>query len=442
MDQILYQYEINPTTWVYVSSMMTIGIYFKFGRFWSVRNLDLLALIALAPGLLLVQHGADTEAFGYAWLFALGVFWLVRLLADPMMVRRPLLEPNLSPGGLTFMCVSLLVFLMTNVITAEMTPNDLQGAQRLDEVLSRQSATADDGALDAHGPGYPLLHLLARVPNSALLEVDETLPQAQSELMFHTATARTMAILSHLAIVFGIMFIGYRHFGNLRMGIAAAALYLLLPCTAQMVGRVDHVLPAALLVWAIASYRRPLLSGMLIGLAAGAIYYPIFLLPLWISFYWQRGLVRFLCGVAAMLALLTATLVLTSADSAAFWGQVSQMFGFSGLSERPTDGFWHFNEPAYRIPIVATFCALCLSMAIWPAQKNLGTLLSCSAAVMLGTQFWHAPSGGLYVAWYLPLLLLTVFRPNLEDRVALSVLGAGWFARRRTQPIRGIVRAA
>jgi len=81
-------------------------------------------------------------------------------------------------------------------------------------------------------------------------------------------------------------------------------------------------------------------------------------------------------------------------------------------------------------------------MAIWPAQKNLGTLLSCSAAVMLGTQFWHAPSGGLYVAWYLPLLLLTVFRPNLEDRVALSVLGAGWFNKRKVSPIRGVVRAA
>ena len=35
------------------------------------------------------------------------------------------------------------------------------------------------------------------------------------------------------------------------------------------------------------------------------------------------------------------------------------------------------------------------------------------------------------MAWYLPLVLLTIFRPNLEDRVALSVLGEGWFPRRR-----------
>jgi hypothetical protein len=30
------------------------------------------------------------------------------------------------------------------------------------------------------------------------------------------------------------------------------------------------------------------------------------------------------------------------------------------------------------------------------------------------------------MAWYLPLFLLTVFRPNLEDRVAASVVGEGW----------------
>ena len=65
-------------------------------------------------------------------------------------------------------------------------------------------------------------------------------------------------------------------------------------------------------------------------------------------------------------------------------------------------------------------------------QKNLGTLLSCSAAVMLATQFWHPNEGGMYMAWYLPLLLLTLFRPNLEDRVALSALSEGWFRWRKS----------
>ena len=86
--------------------------------------------------------------------------------------------------------------------------------------------------------------------------------------------------------------------------------------------------------------------------------------------------------------------------------------------------FQRYTQPTVR------FASLSSSLAIWPAQKNLGTLLSCSAAVMVATQFWHGYGGGMYMAWYLPLLLLTIFRPNLEDRVALTVLGEGWLPRR------------
>ncbi len=74
---------------------------------------------------------------------------------------------------------------------------------------------------------------------------------------------------------------------------------------------------------------------------------------------------------------------------------------------------------------------MCVTMIFWPAQKNLGSLLSCSAAVMLGTQFWKAYEGGTFMAWYLPLLILTIFRPNLEDRVALSTIGEGWMKWRK-----------
>ena len=41
------------------------------------------------------------------------------------MVRRPLLEPNLSASGLTFTGVALLVFLMANVMTTKINESDL-----------------------------------------------------------------------------------------------------------------------------------------------------------------------------------------------------------------------------------------------------------------------------------------------------------------------------
>ncbi|MEX2118903.1 MAG: hypothetical protein WD847_04770 [Pirellulales bacterium] len=434
MDQFLYKYHMTLTTWVYLSSLLTIAIYFKFSRLWSMRNFDLLTLVALAPGLLLIDHGGQVEYWGYVWLFAVGGVFLLRLLIDPRMVRRPLLEPNLSTGGLTFIAASLLVFLMVNVITKIPTEDDLEGPRRLAAMLSRTEADPDDKSLAWHGPGYPLLFLIPSITTQPMVPKDPAVSEDDGRYMIHAATARTMAILSHLAVVIGMVMIGVWHYDNIRTGIAAATLYLLLPYTAQMTGRVDHVLPAALLVWAVAAYRKPLISGMLLGLATGAVYYPCFLLPLWIAFYWQRGLMRFSVGFLSMLAVLVAALGLTSSSLQQFWTQMGLMSGWTIFSSPADKGFWFFHEAAaaYRIPVITAFVALCASFALWPTPKNLGTLLSCSAVVMLGTQYWNVPGGGVQIAWYLPLLLLTVFRPNLEDRVALATLGESWFARRRT----------
>jgi hypothetical protein len=441
MREILFEYQLNPTTWVYLSSLMIIGIYFKFHRFWSVRNLDLIALIAYAPGLLLMSRGLEQSApgleqMGCVWLFAVNGFFLVRLLLDAMMIRRPLLEPNLSTSGLTFTCAALLLFLMANIVTAKLTESDLAGAQRLEQILARQETPAGKSDLSYHGPGYPLFYLFASFANRAFVSVDKTDNEQWTRTRFEDATARTTAILAHLALVMGMVLIGYRHFGNIHTGVAAASLYLLLPYTAQMTGRVDHVVPAALLVWAVAAYRRPLVAGILLGLAAGVIYYPLFLLPLWCGFYWRRGVLRFVFGVLLALVILVASLAMTAGSLQSLLSQLEHMFGWMNPLEANLLGFWQYHESAYRIPVLAAFVVICASLALWPAQKNLGTLLSCSAAVMLGTQFWHAHYGGIYMAWYLPLLVLTIFRPNLEDRVALSTVGELWFRFRRPRPAR------
>jgi len=48
--------------------------------------------------------------------------------------------------------------------------------------------------------------------------------------------------------------------------------------------------------------------------------------------------------------------------------------------------------------------------------------------VVVATQFWYSHQGGVYLLWYLPLLLLVVFRPRLAS-VQSSVFdpGAGWY---------------
>jgi hypothetical protein len=501
MSEILFQYvKVYPTTWVYLSSLLMLGLFFKFGRFWSVRNLDLILLILLAPGLLLVETGRgqaagalareaapaeeasspsadaepaadqvalvaadDAEAadaadaaigaaevaptvdvgvtkelqrarslelLGYYWLFAAGGLLLVRLLLDPTMVRRPLLEPNLTIGGLTFIGCSLFVFLMANVITSRTTQDDLVGPKAADQLLHRRAAE-ERPARPEFGPGLSVIYLLPNISTMTLREGGFQ-TEAEERINGYAIAAKAVAILSHLAVVLGIILIGHWHFNNLKMGIGAAVLYLMLPYTAQMTGRVPHVLPAALLVWAVLCYRRPLWAGAFIGLAVGVIYYPLFLLPLWTGFYLRRGAMRFLAGVVVTLALVAFSLVFVSTDLPSFWGHLKHMFGLWPPQMDNLGGIWGLAwDPWYRITVLAAFFALAFSLALWPAQKNLGTLLSCSAAVMVGVQFWHGHGGGMYMAWYLPLLLLTIVRPNLEDRIAVSVLGDGWFTRRQ-----------
>jgi len=388
-----------------------------------------------------IKNSIHIERLGFLWLFAIGTIWLVRLLLDPTMVRRPLLEPNLTTGGLVFLGASLFIFLMANVWASPRSRAEPQGS-----VAAIRELAATDGErippdLESdrmrRGPGYALLNLVPTIPTMPL--VAEGMP-ASPQQRTRAIVAKVITVLCHLAVVLGIVAIGYWHFGNTKTGVGVATLYLMLPYTAQMTGHIDHVIPAALLVWAILCYRRPLTAGMLIGVATGLVYYPLFLLPLWVSFYWRRGLMRFAAGVVFTLSGMAISLAFI--PRASYWENLQQMFGLWLPRQDGLQGIWGLGwDPVYRIPVLAAFFALSFTFAIWPPQKNLGTLLSCSASVMVATQFWHGYGGGLCMGWYLPLMLLTVFRPNLEDRVALAVLGEGWSRWRTPGAIQGFKAA-
>ena len=566
---LLYYKRPDPTTWVYLSSFLTIGLYFVFHRFWSIRNLDIVLLLLLAPGLLMVHEGrrrhlremesgeiadratsqpnpdahivptplrkgqlktaeepankelsvnesrivgvllastatpstatpstatpstatpstatpstatpstatptveaasarepipsagpipiaepnplpsiqeetklplvtnpdalderlesttldpdqseSDAELSakhlqltGFVWLFGVELLILIRLLIDPMMSRRPLLDPNLAVGGLYFISISLFVFMMANVATSTPRMSVWQGPKL--------------------GPGYALMHQLPMIstrPVSQEIGAEDPprLDEIEQTYRGWFILAKTIAIAAHLAIIVGLVLIGNRHFGNLRSGVGCALLYLILPYTAQMTGRVDHCLPAALLLWAVLCYRRPMVAGILLGLAAGLVYYPLFLLPLWCSFYWQRGVGRFAIGIAATLFVLGA--LLTFGGTETLVQHLRSMFGLFAPTKEPR-GIWGVGwDPRWRLPVIVAFGILSAWFAAWPSPKNLGTLIGCSAALMVAVQFWHGYGGGLYIAWFLPLLLLTIFRPNLQDRIAVKVVRGG-----------------
>jgi hypothetical protein len=139
---------------------------------------------------------------------------------------------------------------------------------------------------------------------------------------------------------------------------------------------------------------------------------------------------RFGLGVLIAIAALVITMAVAGSPDR-FIGHLRQMFGIQWPRLEHLQGIWRFWEPAYRIPIIIGFSALAISFAAWPSRKHLGVLISCTAALMVAAQFWQPHEGGMYVAWYLPLLLLTIYRPNLEDRIATIMVSESWWMQRK-----------
>ncbi|MED5447726.1 MAG: hypothetical protein VYA62_05820, partial [Planctomycetota bacterium] len=92
-------------------------------------------------------------------------------------------------------------------------------------------------------------------------------------------------------------------------------------------------------------------------------------------------------------------------------------------------GVWNETNLAYRIPVIVVFVVLWGVLTIWPRRKTLEHLISQTAALVVATQFWYSHQGGVYVLWYLPLLLLVVFRPRLASVAVRGAgdPGAGWY---------------
>jgi hypothetical protein len=367
------------------------------------------------------EPGLARQRYGYYWMFSVGGLIMIRMLVDPLFVRRPNLEPNLSIGGMVFMGVSLLMLVLANVATYSPGEDDIKGARNAVKMLRLEAASeTEDADLVQRGPGYRLLYLLpvlSTFENSD--QIRETGTDSASNKSRFVIASKSVAITSQVLIVLGLILFSHYHFGNFHAGVGIATIYMLLPYTAIFTGNVMHTVPAAMMVWALVCFRRPFLAGIFLGLATGVSYYPLFLLPLWLSFYWERGSRRMLAGFLTAIFLCVVGLFFTSSNLNEFVRQVQAMFAFWFPIMNNLDGIWALGpNQIWRQPLLIAFVALCVSFAAWPAEKNIGTLVAYTAAVMAAVQFWHGFGGGLYVAWYLPLVLLAVFRPNVSGRIA------------------------
>ena len=295
MEKILSGWAVNDATWLYLSFVLTVTVYFRFSRVFSLRNADMVLLLAISPGILLVRQGS---ASGFVWLFGLSGVLLLRLVGDRYFTRRPRLEQNLNMQGLSFLGIVAFLFLAGTAWNLQQLPEStVQTVEAADRLSKRQEAP-DKLSVPVRGPATdakagPAATVLAvpfvKLPQLAAATINASPKEAVPGGDYAIYAARLASIVAHLAVALALIMIGRWHFGDQQIGIAMATLYLLLPCTSYDVARVNHVFPAALILWAVAAYRRPAVAGGLMGLACGTLFFPVFLLPLWLAFYDRRG---------------------------------------------------------------------------------------------------------------------------------------------------------
>ena len=399
---------LSSEVWLFLSLMGCVTLFFKFSRFWSVRNLDLLLLFALAPGImLLVGNHLNRPWVVYAWLFLGSALWLVRCLLDLGLARRPLLEPNLNAPGLLCLSVGVLGLLLAETVTL---PVEEGAARNPAEPTGRE-----DRPPVAPGNDNPVVRKWARmlpVPTSLKRELPQVI------------VSRVLASLAHIGLVVGLLAIGWRHFERPLTGMAMAACYLLLPYTRVAVVDSGQLISAALIVGAVFWHQRPAVAGVLIGLAAGWIPACLGLIALWSGFFRGRGMVRFI--VVALGAVCGCAILGYWMPGLAEWARalgarsIAEVGLLPRFEPRSSASFWSGIDSSFRLPVLIAYLSLVIVTTIWPARKNFAELIALSAALLVASQFWYLDKGGTLVMLYLPLAITMMFRPTLATRRPLA----------------------
>jgi hypothetical protein len=401
---------LSPEVWLFLSLLGCVTLFFKFSRIWSVRNLDLLLLFVLVPGMMLiVGDQANPPWSAFIWLFVGAGSWLVRCLLDLGLSRRPMLEPNLNASGLLCLSIGVLGLLLAETV----------------------SLPVEDGA--ARNPAEPagredraVASLVANEQISKVKQVipDALLPSSLKQERPQVIVSRVLAVLAHVGLVVGLLLTGWRHFEKPISGMAMAACYLLLPYTRMAVVDSGQLISAALIILAVFWHMRPVVTGVLIGLAAGWIPACLGLIALWAGFYKGRGLRRFTiaaCSVSLGCAILGASIPVLAEWARALGARsIAEVGLLPWFEPKSTGSFWVGIDTSFRLPVLIAYLALVIVIMIWPARKNLAELISMSAALLAASQFWYLDKGGTLVLLYLPLAILMMFRPTMNARKPMA----------------------
>jgi hypothetical protein len=438
----------GATLWIAVLVMVVVA--FDFSRPRHPRNLELLALLPIGFLLFDVMEFFALFHDPVYWRLMDWVFIGIMIVSVLLLVlaiarlRRPHDEawrPNLDSRALMTIALLLLALNLAAGLLRDIDDVGFYtnlGAQRLRE--RGMFPYGDPLLTNTPGATYsPILYyshliyqvLLAPIP----LNPPDPRPAFGVYVLPPVLASKLATITFHLVGVAALFIAGRRMLGS-RAAWGVVALYcgsayiMGVGGEREMIGGMtfaSHIAPAAVTMAAFAALPRPAVAGALLATAMATLFWPAFLFPAWLGYYWpDRKRARDYVLGFVVASLLIGVPVLLRSQRIEGRGMISTIqHETQGHQQDPnaygssTFGFWGLRTDArelLREPLIAgqpntapaflLFAAFVIGSFFLARGRTDVQLALLTGALAIGSQLWKIHGTGVYVAWYYGFLLL------------------------------------
>jgi hypothetical protein len=456
----------NQAGVLWLSLVVSLLVAFDFDDLASSRNLELLTMQALGftffeiTRFLRLLHDpvyVSLMDWVFSTIFALNVLLVARALWR--LRRRSLSVWNPVLGARALMTLASILLVCDVAVALVRQPDDVGffvnlGAQRLRERRALPYGdpllTGSPGA--AYGPLLYVAHLpfqLALSPTPVNTESPDVprLGKESTYLLPLPLATKLCTIAFHVVGVIALFAIGAR-LRTLAVGWALVALYA---GSAYVLGvggdeyfiggmtYVSHIAPTAATLAAFALLPSPALAGIALAVAAGVGFYPAFMAPAWLGYFWDHRPKRWAFATGFLITVgLIGTFVLLMSHPAGGRGLIGTIawdtfghhtdpkhYGFSPFSfwgQRSGIRGW-FNRPLadasnFTTPLFVTFVGIVIG-SFWLTRRRAPSELALVTAVIaVAASLQKIHPTGTYVAWAYPFLLIGFFADSMSREAA------------------------
>jgi hypothetical protein len=400
-----------PYVWIPLALIFLLGL-FDWRRPGRIAHLDLLFLLSFGVSQAFFNHGQIGVSAPLAY------FPLVYLLGRTLWIGfrgggrglRPSVPITWLVVALVFLCGFRIAINVADSGVIDVGYAGVIGADRIEhgEAIYGDHAFPPD---NAHGDTYGPVNYAAYVPFELALPWSgnwDSLPAA------HGA-----AIFFDLAAIAGLFFLGGRLRPGRRgrdLGVVLAFAWAAYPYTDLVLqSNSNDSLIAALLIWGLVAFSSVGWRAILIALAAGAKFTPLFLVPLFATGYeglagrlTRGGRVRVLYFAAAFASVCALLLVYPAVDPglATTWERTIE----SQLDRSSPFSIWgqvSGLQPLQTLLLIATV-GLAAALALIPRQRTLVQVAALSAAVIIATELTLEHWFYLYIPWFFGMLMAAI----------------------------------